>query len=86
MQLYEEILNKFPIIEKRFSADELLEFKDTLAGDLYMYHFGLGIWIRNNLLKEKSLLYQLFIENNIIHKDEMSFLTIKLFHFSLSVK
>ena len=85
MQLYKEIENCFPIIENLFTDKELLEFKNTPICDLYLYHFGLGLLIRNNILTENNtLLYQLFIENNITHKDEMSSLIILLFHEYIS--
>jgi len=84
MQLYKEIGNCFPVIKNLFSSEELLEFKNTPIGDLYLYHFGLGMWIRNNLLTENSALYQSFTKNNMIEKDDMSSFIIKLFHESLS--
>lgn len=84
MRLYQEIENCFRVIEDSFSVEKLLEFKNTPVGELYLYHFGLGIWIRNNLLTEKSALYKSFIENNIAQKDDMSSLIITLFHKHLS--
>ena len=86
MKLYEEIEHDLQIMENLFDVDDLLEFKNTLLGDLDIYHFSLGIWIRNNLLTEKRALYKLFIENNIPHKDDISSLMIKLFHAYLHAK
>lgn len=87
MKLYEQIESSFPIILNLFTEEDLLEFKNTLTSDLYLYHFGFGIWIRNNLLyNKKSRLYSLFLESGIDHPDDMSFLIITLFHFYISKK
>ena len=87
MELYDEIENSFQIIEKWFSKENLQEFKDTPVSDLYLYHFGLGIWIRNDLLNpQKSHLYDLFSENGIEHQDDMSSLIINQFHEYISNK
>lgn len=87
MDLYEELENKFSIIEKLFTEESLLKFKNSLLSDLYVYHFGLGTWIRNKLLYPKdSILYRLFLENGIEHPDDMSFFIIKLFHYYLCKK
>lgn len=78
--LNESINELYPILELTFSSEDLLKFKNLNKSRLYLYHYGLGMWIRNNLLNEKEKLYQLFIENNIIHKDKMSSKIIELFH------
>jgi len=83
VELHEEIEKYFPIIEKLFKKNDLQGFINTPAENLYQYHFGLGTWIRNNLLVEESLLYQLFIENYIDNKDDMSSMIIKLFYENL---
>jgi len=87
MKLYREIENSFPMIEKLFTEEELSEFKNSQISDLCLYHFGLGTWIRNNLLySEENLLYRLFLENGIEHPDEMSAYIIRLFHYDISKK
>ena len=81
MELYKEIEKTFTAIEAAFPKEELLNFKDTPTGDLCLYHFSLGVWIRNNLLHQKeSILYGLFRENNIKHPVDMSHFIITLFH------
>ena len=85
MKLYREIENSFPLIEKLFAKEDLLEFKNAPVSDLCLYHFGLGAWIRDNLLSPKdNLLYSLFLENGIEHTDEMSAFIIKIFHYYMS--
>ena len=87
MDLYKEIENCFPLVEKQFTHESLLEFKNTPISDLYLYHFGLGAWIRNNLLYPKeNHLYDLFILNGIKHPDEMPSLIITKFYFYITEK
>jgi len=82
--LHKEIENCFPMIKKQFTRKSLSEFKNTHIFDLWRYHCGLGIWIRNNLLYSKeSLLYNLFLDNDIEYIDEMSSFIIKMFYDSL---
>jgi len=85
MILYKEIEKTFPEIESFFTPEELAKFKDTPAGDMYRYHFGLGLSIRNSaILSEDSLLFRLFTNNRISQKDDMSSLMIKLFHYHIN--
>ena len=84
MKLYKKIEKCFPVIEKHFTKEYLLEFENTTVADLCLYHFSLGAWIRNNLLySDESLLYDLFVENGIENPDDMSSIVIKLFHYHL---
>jgi len=85
MKLYKEIEKSFPIIEKLFSEKDLLEFKNSLIFDLCLYHFGLGTWIRNNLLYKESVLYNLFLENGIENPDDMSCFIIRHFYYYISI-
>jgi hypothetical protein len=83
MKLYKEIGKLFPQLEKFFTDKELIEFINE--SDLDLYHFGFGTWIRNNFIHpDKSVLRRLFLENYIVHPDDMSSLIIKLFHEYLS--
>ena len=61
MKLYKEIENSFPTIKKFFTKEDLLEFKNTKIADLCFYHFGLGSWIRENLLCSKENVLYSFI-------------------------
>ena len=85
--LYEEIESSFQVIESFLSDEDLFEFKKSYIKDLSLYHFGLGTWIRNNLLSIKeNRLNSLFIENGVEHLDDMSFHIIMLFHYYISKK
>lgn len=84
MELSKEIEKSFPRLEKLFISENLTTFKYTPNGDLYIYHFGFGIWIRDHFLNETSTLYKLFINNGITDKDDMSVFIIELFYIHLT--
>jgi len=63
--------------------DSLSEFRDKNFDGLGDYHFGLGLYLRNNILSSDSELYLKFIESGINRRDDMSSLIISLWHISL---
>lgn len=86
MTLLDEIEKSFPEMQKLFSKHELQQFKKTPSSDLYMYHFGLGTWIRNDLLNETGVLHQRFVEAGIPCKDMMSSIVLYRFHTFITRK
>lgn len=56
----------------RISEDFWTEFIQTPADGLAAYHFGLGLYLRNNVLTPESGLYELFTLAGIGHVDDMS--------------
>lgn len=74
------IQQHFPEIEARFNEKSMDEFLSCAFEDLYLYHFGLGTFIRNSLLKEGSLLLHIFKQCGLDEKDEMSHFIIELFY------
>lgn len=80
MLLFIEIEKSFPALEKLFSKEELLIYRDTPIDSLFLYHFGLGLWIRNNLLYPERALYKLFIKDGISQPDDMSSVIVNFFH------
>lgn len=80
MKLCREMKKSFSKIEKLFSPNELKEFIACAPGNLDRYHFGLGTWIRNELLKDGSPLTARFLRGGVLQKDDMSQLLIELFH------
>lgn len=80
MKLFKEIEKCFPIIESHFSDDELNEFRQTEYNDLTKYHLGIGVWIRNEILQSGSPLYKHFVEQGVIHKDDMSSIILTCFY------
>ena len=86
MNLYKELESAFSIMENILDRKELRNFINLSYADLYLHHYGIGIWIRNNLLKENHTLYKLFKAGGIIDKDYMSSLIIKLFYIYAKLK
>ena len=80
MDLYSQIKKSLPKIEKLFNESALEEFMNCNSSNLSLYHFGLGTWIRNNLLQENTRLYNTFIKFGIVQKDAISSLIISQFH------
>ena len=80
-KLHKEIEKYFSKIEKLFTKKTLWQFKNTSYDDLCLYHFGLGTWIRNNLLyPENNTLFGVFIEYEFTEPDDMSAVVISEFY------
>jgi hypothetical protein len=86
MSLFPEIEKTFVRLEGYLGAQGCKEFKQSSFADLYQYHFGLGMYIRNHFLGEKHKLYQLFAKAGAAERDEISFLLIQLFWVYLRLK
>ena len=80
MDLLKAIQKSFPKIEKLFTQQQLIEFKNTKINDLTYYQSGLGTMIKIKILKPKSALKRLFIEKGITNTDIMTLILINLFH------
>ena len=81
MKFYRELEKSFSEIEKIFDEISMFNFINSNYNDLCLYHFGLGTFIRNNILQEKSEIYKIFLQSGIKDKDEISSIIIKLFYF-----
>lgn len=66
-----------------FSPKKMKTFLSCDYKKLYLYHFGFGTWIRNNILQNGTPLFSAFLSCNISEKDDMSFLMIQLFYIYL---
>ncbi len=84
--MYFEIKKNSLKLEKFLDTDTLRAFESFSYEELYELHFGFDIWIRNNLLKENDLLFQLFQKGRVKHKDDMSELFIELFFVYMHLK
>ena len=86
MELFVEIENSFPAIQKLMNDEIEANFLLCKFENLGRYRFILGLWIRNNLLMENSKLYKLFINGGVDNKEQMSALMIQLFYIYLRNK
>lgn len=80
MELVNAIVSTFPVIENLFTDENFNEFLSMKFEDLCEYHFTLGVWIRNNLVKRGSRLEKMFIKGGVDGADDMSRLIIELFY------
>lgn len=69
-----------PQIEEDFWAD----FARAPEDELYDYHFGLGLHLRNHALTPGSELYRLFTAEGFTQKDDMSSLMLRVWHEALN--
>jgi len=77
----------FAELEKLLDEEELEEFKKAEESELALYHFGLGMWIRNNWgLWLDSPLAQYFKSIGVQHPDDMSAIILTSFHRHLNGK
>ncbi|NVK66208.1 MAG: hypothetical protein HWE22_16575 [Flavobacteriales bacterium] len=68
---------------------ELNDFRTTPEDELVKYHRGLGMYVRNNLLrhhKHSEEIKAYFKDQGIIHLDDVSSLILRSFHRSLNNK
>jgi hypothetical protein len=67
-------------LEQKLDSDELEKIKNHSDKDLYLLHFGLGMWIRNNLgLWEDSALSLWLSYHGIDFADDISGVIINCF-------
>lgn len=85
-EFYEETDKAFIQIENLFTKDELKEFMVCKYCEIGKYHFGLGTWIRNNILNANDCLYEMLLNKGMAEKDDMSALMISLFYIYIHSK
>ena len=82
------IMDLYTSIGGTIFKDEALltEFRHKATDQLHVYHFGLGMYLRNNVLSADSAIYKAFKEHGITHKDDMSAAIIHIWHKALQQK
>ncbi len=70
----------FPHIENACSKEVMDHFRACEYTELHKYHWTIGLWIRNTLLQTEPSLEQAFLQHNIMHKDDMSTLILRLLY------
>ena len=85
-ELEQQILNLWPGVRDSVFKDggELAKFIATEVSELWTYHFGLGLYVRNNCLYPNEQLHQQFIDSGILYTDEMSSVMIRTWHTALN--
>lgn len=86
MELFQELKKSFTKIQRSFTPESLEEFLHTPYDELSRCHFGIGIWIRNCLLTEKSKLWCCFMDGGVYDLDDMSDFVIKAFYIYIKIK
>jgi len=84
--LSEEISAAIHKVVPQMGYDLIDQLINTEENELYIFHFGFGMWLRNNILTEGSDIRRLFVENGVVHKDDMSSILIREFHKRLMGK
>ena len=70
----------FVFLEKGLSAEDVETLRSTPEYDLGRYHFGVGIWMRNNWgLLEESPLARWFEQMGVYEPDDMSEMIVRSF-------
>ena len=70
--LRQEIVKAIQEIIPLLKPELVLELSNIGVSDLSIFHFSLGLWIRNNVLTDESDIYKMFIQNGVSDKDDMS--------------
>ena len=81
--LLKEIQASFPALREGFGKETCRKLADCPYSELNTFHFSLGMWIRNQMLQEKSPLFLSFLDAGIEDLDEMSSCVLSVFYLSL---
>lgn len=72
-------------LDEKLSTKDISEIKNSDINNLGKYHFGLGLWIRNNwIYPTPNRISKIFIENGIRHPDHISGYIITGYHYYLN--
>lgn len=77
---FKPITDCFPVIKASLSEKDLRILLNEKYTDLNNFHFSIGSWIRNNILRDDSEILNYFNSAGISDKDDMSALIIRLFY------
>lgn len=86
MNLTTQLNDCFKTLEGLFNPETMEEFLNTSYANLADYHFGLGLWLRNNPLDKGQPLFNHLRRLGIDNKDDMSALIIRLFYLYMHAK
>jgi hypothetical protein len=83
MNLLNEIEKIYPELAL-FFGENLEKFKNAPKSKLNKYHFGAGLWLRNNFLYNNLECMEMFRKCGVSAPDDMSDLILSLFHNHLN--
>lgn len=86
MELFQELQKSFSKIERSLSPEALDELIHISYDELTLCHFSFGLWIRNQLLTEKSNLWCCFMDGGVYDLDDMSDFVMKAFYIYIKIK
>ena len=72
MKFYNACIQVAEAVETMLNKEEQALFMETEDTQMYLYHFSLGIWIRDHYLKPDDYLYQAFCCLGLRDRDRMS--------------
>ncbi len=72
-------------LDNQLSSGTKDDIKNSSINDLIEYHMGLGMWIRNNWIRQtNNRITKLLFDNGLRHPDDMSQLIIIGYHYYLN--
>ncbi len=83
MNIIIEIKKGFEKLKKEIRKNDLADFINCRYEELALYHFGLGTYIRNNMLGEDTKLLHEFKKIGVANKDDLSYLLIRILYIYL---
>ena len=72
METEREIKDLYCLMEDILDYDGIAEFLKCSIDEIWINHFSMGLWLRNNVLNDGNAICRDFIRNGVTSKDEMS--------------
>ncbi|MBO5359765.1 MAG: hypothetical protein J6B25_02860 [Clostridia bacterium] len=86
MKAEKETEDLYYLMESILDDNEINEFLKYGADEIWKNHFGIGLWLRNNVLTGNNSIYRNFIRRGLTDKDEMSAILTEGFYWYLKSK
>ncbi len=85
MELYNEIQKCILYLKSVLPENYLKQLKNQKYSQLYIYHFGIGMWLRNNVLTPEAKITSLLIQSGRTEPDDMSMFIIQCLYIHLNL-
>lgn len=83
--LEKAIMDSLAELYPKASIDFWEDFANTPTNELHDFHYTLGEYVRNEMLKSGSALEKLFLSKGISDLEDMSRVVLKLWHEKLNL-